>query len=66
MRRKHLTELRAAARRSLATSLAFVSNIQLAAAERPASPAAHISKQTFKLTDESNATRGRVHAVVML
>jgi hypothetical protein len=37
-----------------------------ATTERPASPAAHSMKQAFKMTDESRALRGRVHAVVML
>lgn len=34
------------------------------AAQRRASPAAHATKQAFKLTDESRAFRGRVHAFV--
>jgi len=32
--------------------------------ERPASPAAHTTKQASNLADESRAIRGRVHAVV--
>jgi hypothetical protein len=43
-----------------------ISNIQREATERPASPAAHSTEQAFKLTDESSATRGRVHADVRL
>jgi hypothetical protein len=35
------------------------------AAQRPASPAAHSMPQARRLTDEINANRGRVHAVVM-
>jgi hypothetical protein len=38
--------------------------IQRGAAERPASPAAHTTHQARRLADESNAIRGRVHAVV--
>jgi len=31
---------------------------------RPASPAAHSTKQAWRLADDSRAIRGRVHAVV--
>jgi hypothetical protein len=59
------TELREAARRSLATSLALFPQIQLEATERLASPAAGTTEQARRLADDINAIRGRVHAVVM-
>ncbi len=66
MRDKHATQMAQAARRTLATSPALVSQIQLDAAERSASPAAHTTLTAASLADEINAIRGRVHAVVML
>jgi hypothetical protein len=64
MRRELSTELRAAARRSLAASLALIPQIQREATERSASPAAHSTNQARRLADEGSAIRGRVHAVV--
>ncbi len=47
VRDKHATQMAQAARRTLATSLALVSQIQREAAERPNSPAAREQHSTF-------------------
>jgi hypothetical protein len=66
MRRKHLTELRAAARRSLATSLAFVSKHSTRSSRTPGITRPHTTAQASNLADDIHANSGRVHAVVML